>query len=49
MKYEELLSSFDKLQYENMAIQQEFEDGLSKVKESEENMKVIHIKTSCHI
>ncbi|KAM4740700.1 synaptonemal complex protein 1 isoform 1-T2 [Anableps anableps] len=40
VKYEELLSSFHKLQSENMATQQEFEDGLSKVKVSEENMKV---------
>ncbi|XP_023181161.1 synaptonemal complex protein 1 isoform X5 [Xiphophorus maculatus] len=40
VKYEALLSSFDKLQSENMAIQQEFEDGLSRVKESKENMKV---------
>ncbi|MED6267620.1 hypothetical protein CHARACLAT_014081 [Characodon lateralis] len=40
VKYEELLSSFDKLRSENVVIQQEFENGLSKVKAFEANRKV---------
>ncbi|MEQ2287569.1 hypothetical protein AMECASPLE_013922 [Ameca splendens] len=40
VKYEELLCSFDKLRSENVVIQQEFQNGLSKVKAFEANRKV---------
>ncbi|XP_056241836.1 synaptonemal complex protein 1-like isoform X2 [Seriola aureovittata] len=40
VKYEELLSNFNELQSEKMAIQQQFESESSNVKAVEENMKV---------
>ncbi|XP_022597709.1 synaptonemal complex protein 1-like [Seriola dumerili] len=45
VKYEELLSNFNELQSEKMAIQQQFESESSSVKAVEANMKVSEEKT----
>nr|XP_043879220.1 synaptonemal complex protein 1 isoform X4 [Solea senegalensis] len=45
VKYEELLSSFNELLSEKMALQQQLESGSSNVKETEANMKASEEKT----